>query len=324
MSKLRRCAAAVAAGMFLACGLAAAQDVTAAARDIAQKNQESVVPVRLVIRMQYSAPGSGSQQQESRTEIVGTVIDPSGLTLVSLSETDPASAFRRMYGAQAREVQIETEVTDARIIRADGSEVAARIVLRDRDLDMAFLRPVEAPATPFVAADLTQAGQAQLLDQILILSRLGRVANRAYGAAMDRVQAVVERPRTFYVPVGADPSGGLGSPVYTLDGKILGVTLMRAIQVEGGGSSIVVVVPASDIQEAAAQAPSVEEAAKQEAEEKAKEPPAAEEPAPEGQAPEGQAPEGEQPPAPGAEPPAEPAEPATPAPAEPAPPSAAL
>jgi outer membrane biosynthesis protein TonB len=100
------------------------------------------------------------------------------------------------------------------------------------------------------------------------------VASRTYGAAIDRIQAVVERPRKFFVPVGADPTGGLGSPVFGMDGKVVGITLLRTIEVEGGSGNamqqgtIVIVVPASDIQEAAAQAPSVEEATKQEAAEK--------------------------------------------------------
>lgn len=312
MLNKHRLAALVAVCAVLAAASAPAQDATTAGRDILEKNKESVVIVRLVIRQQFSRPGMGSQQQEGRAEVTGTVVDPSGLTVLSLSETDPASTVRRMLGARARDMQYETEVTDCRILRADGSEVPARIVLRDRDQDLAFIRPTEPPATPFVAANLADAAQPQVLDEIVILSRMGKVANRAYGAAIDRIQAVVERPRTFYIPVGADPSGGLGCPVYSLNGQLVGVTLLRTIQLDSGGlmggqgdNSLVIVLPASDIQEAAAQAPSVEEAAKQEAEEKAAEEaeaqpqePAESEPAPEGAEP---APEGAEPaPEPGA------------------------
>jgi hypothetical protein len=299
---------------------ATAPNAAATGRDILEKNKAAVVTVRLVINQQYSMPGSGSQKQESRQEITGLIVDPSGLTAVSLSETDPSSLIRRMYGARARDIQFESTVTDAKLILSDGTEVPAKIVISDRDLDLAFLRPITAPAAPLPAVNLDQAAQPQLLDEILILSRLGRVAGRAYGAAIDRVQAVIERPRKFFVPVGADPSGGLGSPVFAMDGNIVGLTLLRSIEVEGGGGNamqqgtLVIVVPAADIKDAAAQAPSVEEAAKQEAAQPA-EPPAPE-PAPES------APEPAPAPAPEAPAPA----PETPAPApapEPAPPAPA-
>jgi hypothetical protein len=319
MSALRACAAVVAAVM--AAAWATAQDETTQAREILNKNREAVVTLRLVINQQISMPGMGSRKDESKVEVTGTVIDPSGLTLVSLSQTDPASVFRGMMGSRASQMQFESQVADAKIVRADGSEVDAKIVLRDKDLDFAFVRPKDPGATPWPHVDLTQASQPQVLDELVILARMGRIANRVYGASIDRVQALVERPRTFYIPVGVDPSGGLGAPAFTLDGKTVGVLLLRTMQADTGGmagiqgsdSAVVIVVPAADIQEAAAQAPSYEEAAQQEEAEKAE--------APEGEAApgEGEAAPGEGEGQPGAEEAPTPAEPGAPAePAEPA------
>lgn len=244
-----------------------AQDDTTAAREILNKHKEAVVTVRMVISQQISMQGMGSQDRENRIEVTGTVVDPSGLTVVSLTETDPSTMIRRMARAQGREMNIESQVKEAHLIQPDGSEIPAKIVLRDPDMDMTFLRPESKADMTFASVDLSDASNPQVLDQIVFLSRLGRVANRAYGAAIDRIQAVIERPRTLYVPVGVDRAGSLGSPAYTLDGKFVGVALLRAIQSEGGeggGNTMVVIVPAADIQEAAAQAPSYEEAAKAE------------------------------------------------------------
>ncbi len=263
---LNRLGSLVSAFVFLAT-TAMAQDDTAAAREIMNKHKETVVTVRMVISQQISMQGMGSQDRENRIEVTGTIVDPSGLTVVSLTETDPSTMIRRMARAQGREVNIESQVKEAHLIQPDGSEVPAKIVLRDPDMDMTFLRPESKADSTFASVDLSDASTPQVLDQIVFLSRLGRVANRAYGAAIDRIQAVIERPRTLYVPVGVDSAGSLGSPAYTLDGKFVGVALLRAIQSEGGeggGNTLVVIVPASDIQEAAAQAPSYEEAAKAE------------------------------------------------------------
>lgn len=263
---LNRLGSLVSAFVFFAT-VAMAQDDTAAAREIMNKHKETVVTVRMVISQQISMQGMGSQDRENRIEVTGTIVDPSGLTVVSLTETDPSTMIRRMARAQGREVNIESQIKEAHLIQPDGSEVPAKIVLRDPDMDMTFLRPESKTDSTFASVDLSDASTPQVLDQIVFLSRLGRVANRAYGAAIDRIQAVIERPRTLYVPVGVDSAGSLGSPAYTLDGKFVGVALLRAIQSEGGeggSNTLVVIVPASDIQEAAAQAPSYEEAAKAE------------------------------------------------------------
>ena len=82
---------------------------------------------------------------------------------------------------------------------SNGRELPARIVLRDEDLDLAFLRPTTKPETPLVALDLTDAAKPALLDQVLVLSRLGRVGGWTAGAALYDVGAIIERPRTFYV-----------------------------------------------------------------------------------------------------------------------------
>ena len=83
-------------------------------------------------------------------------------------------------------VEITTEPTDVKIRLSNGRELPAKIVLRDEDLDLAFLRPTTKPETPLVALDLTDAAKPALLDQVLVLSRLGRVGGWTAGAALLR------------------------------------------------------------------------------------------------------------------------------------------
>jgi len=237
-------------------------------RAILEKNQKAVVTVQLVIKQKMSMGPMGSREDESKTEATGFVVDPSGLTVLALSETDPGSIYESMMagmGEGAENFKMESSIGDVKILIEDGKEIPAQVVLRDKDLDLAFVRPMEPPATPMAAVDLTQAGQPELLDQVIALNRLGKVANRAYSANVERIQAIVRRPRTFYIP-GNDPTHtGLGSPVFTLDGKLIGIVALRTSKGEGGGvmsamsgladAMLPVVVPAADIQEAAKQAP---------------------------------------------------------------------
>ena len=250
-------------GMMLPLGVCSGDEAAERGRDILSANRDAVVTLQVVINQKISFPGAASQNRESKSESSGTVISPDGLTLMSLSETDPSSIVEAMMAGSGQNVQMETEVRDIKILLQDGTEVPAEVILRDKDLDMAFVRPVTKPATPLKCVDIENAGTPNVLDQVIALNRLGQVAGREYSASVERIETIVKRPRTLYIP-GDDPTlTGLGSPVFTLDGKFVGVSLLRVVSGAGGGSVLggqrdnvlAVIVPASDIAEGAAQAP---------------------------------------------------------------------
>ncbi|PCJ65825.1 MAG: hypothetical protein COA73_01730 [Candidatus Hydrogenedentota bacterium] len=236
-------------------------------REIFEAHKSAVVTVQVVMKMKFSFPGMGSQEDESKSEVTGTVISEDGLTLVSLSETDPTSLIKNMMAGQAgmENMQMETEIRDVKILTADGTEIPAEIILRDKDLDMAFVRPTEKPSTPMDYISLENPGEPDYLDQIVTINQLGKVARRTHSVSLERIQAIVTKPRTFYLP-GNDPSQtGLGSPAFTLDGNLIGVFLLRSIKSTGGSAMsmlggmqdnvMAIIVPAADIQDAASQAP---------------------------------------------------------------------
>ena len=111
------------------------------------------------------------------------------------------------------------------------------------------------------AVDLSKSAPAQLLDEVITLNRLNSAAGRAYAASVERITAVIEKPRTFYIPDSTMTSTTLGSPAFSLDGKIVGVVVMRAVNAKGGGSRnyrdnmTSIILPAEDILKAAKQAP---------------------------------------------------------------------
>ncbi|MFP6598297.1 MAG: hypothetical protein VCC01_12630, partial [Candidatus Hydrogenedentota bacterium] len=133
--------------------------------------------------------------------------------------------------------------------------------LRDRELDMAFIRPLKKAEAAFSHVNLEDQGTPLQLDQVISVNMLGKVAQRAHSISVERIDAIVVKPRTFYIP-GNDPSNtGLGSPAFTLDGKFIGVFFIRAIKATGGGGQdnvAVILLPAIDIQDAADQAPPFE------------------------------------------------------------------
>jgi S1-C subfamily serine protease len=242
-------------------GPARADELAEKGRAIFKQHQHAVVTVQVVLKISYSG---GPKPSENRQEITGTVVDPSGLTVLALSACDPSEMYQRMMAEQGSQYKLETEVTDLRLLLDDGTELPAEIVLRDKDLDLAFIRPKTKPANPMAAIDLGKSASAQVLDQVITLNRLGKAAGRAYAVSVERINAVVQKPRLFYIPDSNMSSTTLGSPAFTPDGNILGVFVMRSVSGSGGGMNMFnfrpegltsIILPASDVLKAAKQAP---------------------------------------------------------------------
>ncbi|MDB6064445.1 MAG: hypothetical protein JWR26_653 [Pedosphaera sp.] len=232
-----------------------ADELAEKGRGIFEKNQHAIVTVQVVLK---ASSGSSSRSSETKQDLTGTVVDPSGLTVVALSSADPAEMYRRL----SEEYKIETEVSDVKILLEDGTEVPAEIVLRDKDLDLAFIRPKVKPAAPMTAVDLSKSSPAQVLDQVVTLNRLNRASGRAYSASVERISAVVQKPRTFYIPDSTMTGTALGSPAFAMNGNVLGVLVLRVVSLQGaaGRANISqgmtsIILPAEDILKASKQAP---------------------------------------------------------------------
>ena len=122
---------------------------------------------------------------------------------------------------------------------SDGTEVPARLVLKDEDLDLAFLALLK-PADKATQAKMAfvplsdSIAQPGMLDSTIIVSRTGEDLNYIPTLTLGRVVSLVSTPRTCYV----SSSGGLGLPVFNHDGKLLGM-ICRCVRNESSdGSSI--------------------------------------------------------------------------------------
>jgi hypothetical protein len=223
------------AGAFFAaaCSLTA-DELAEKGRQVFQKHHRAVVTLQVGVKINVTMPGRPDQTNETRLDVTATIIDPSGLAVVSLAATDPGQMIKNVMSSMSPapdpRVNVQSQLSDLRLVLEDGAELPAQVVSRDYDLDLAFVRPVTKPAKPLPSIDLADAGKAQLLDQVLSINRLGNAANKAYAAAAERIAAVVEQPRLFYVPENSVTTTSLGAPAFTLDGKMLGLFVMRSIK----------------------------------------------------------------------------------------------
>lgn len=192
------------------------------------------------MKTRMSFGGMGDQDSESKFDLTGTVVDPGGLTVVSFVATDPSSLYRAYLesaGDEDNRLKLETQLTGVKILLDDGTELPAEVALRDKDLDLAFIRPKTKPAQPLPAVDLARAGQADVLDQVITLNRLGQAAGRAYAVSVERISAVVRKPRLFYIPDSTMTTTTLGSPAFLPDGRLLGIFVLRSVRTDSSETS---------------------------------------------------------------------------------------
>jgi S1-C subfamily serine protease len=242
------------------------QDTRTLGRALVEKWKNAIVNVRIVLKLRMAVGGREMQSTDDTVEAVGTVIDPSGLTVLALGSLNPGGMMSRMMGSGNggdERVEIISEPTDVRIRLADGTELAASIALRDEDLNLAFIKPRKPPAKPLVAINLADAGRPAILDEVVLLSRLGRVGGWSPSASVGEISAIIDRPRTFFVLKGTEV--GMGTPAFLPGGKIVGLLTLR--QIDTGRQSMFagmggteglgllpVILPAADVLEIAQQA----------------------------------------------------------------------
>lgn len=240
----------------------------AAARDLLSKRSPAIVTVRATVKMR-GMPGAGQGDgMEDTVQANAVVLDGTGLTVTALSQLDPSDMISRVISGMpgAPKMELSVDQSNIRIRLDNGQEVPARIVLRDKDLDLVFLRPTTAPAAPMVSVDMTAPGKAQAADLVLVLQRFGEMTGWTPGVSFGSVQAVVEKPRTLYIVAAPSVTGGgLGSGVFDTSGRFLGLIVMRSqsagrpsmfamMQGSEGAGLLPVVLPVEEIVELAKQA----------------------------------------------------------------------
>jgi len=222
-------------------GRAATDEEAAIGRRILQDNADAIVSVELVVT---AAAGRGRGAQEQQREINATVISPEGLTVTSLAAIDPRVTSGR--GADTS----ETEFKEVKIRLADNTEIPARVVLKDADLDLAFIAPVPDPILPprtFEFVDLENAGAPEILGTYYDMTRLGKTMQRTPVIQTVTVIGLVERPRRIILTNDLT----LGCPVFDKEGRPLGISL---VYLANNAAVQLVVVPAADVLEIANQA----------------------------------------------------------------------
>ena len=218
-------------------------------RALAAKHKASLVTLELIVKL-----SAGGYEDQSEMEAEGVLLDSSGLVVTTNSAVDPMAAYAE--DVEGGGASIASRVTSVKILIAGGAEIPAKVVLRDKDLNLAFLRPLKKPSVKLQGVAFANAGAAQIGDPLYLLGRLGKTGNRSLEAKSARIVSVMERPRKFYV-LDAYNTIYTGNVAFNEAGQPLGILTTRnpVGKARYKDSSLPVIIPARDILEIARQAP---------------------------------------------------------------------
>lgn len=222
-------------------------DVQAAtAQKLVAAHGSSAVTLQIVIKM---SAGDMSDDQAER-EVDGVVVDSSGLVVTTNASIDPTASYAAMSGDDGG---YSSKVVGVKILTNDGQEIPAKVVLRDRDRNLAFLRPLQKLKKPLASATFAQSGTAQVGELLFILGRLGKNGGRQNSITSERLVSIIRKPRLMYV-ILPNMYSALGNVVFNEKGQVLGLLSMR-IGLKSNDTPLPIVIPASDVLEIARQAP---------------------------------------------------------------------
>lgn len=218
-------------------------------RALSDKYKPSLVTLSLVVKL-----SAGGYSDQSEMEAQGVLLDGSGLVLTTNTAVDPMAAYAdeaESYGSS-----MTSRVTSVKILTSSGAEIPAKVVLRDKDLNMAFLRPLSKPKVKLTGVNFQSAAKAQIGDPIYLLGRLGKTGNRSLEVKTERVAGIMERPRHMYI-LEAFQMIYAGNVVFNEQGQPLGfLTLRNPVgKARQNDRALPVVIPARDVWEVARQAP---------------------------------------------------------------------
>jgi len=202
------------------------------------KAAPSIVTVKVVLKTEISAMGQ-AQNDESRSEMPGVVVDDSGLIMISNAEISADRIKEALAGGNPMMANMDITVTptDFKVIFGNEEhEHDAFLVAKDTKLDLAFLQVQGVTDRTMTAVSFADGVKPTVGDTVVAVSRLKKGYDYAPFVSTARISGAIKKPRKAWIIDGNIDSYGL--PVFSSSGEVVGVliTLTPTTTDEGSGS----------------------------------------------------------------------------------------
>lgn len=200
------------------------------------RHAAAVVGVDAVIRAEMRMGGEG-QEQEGKIEMVGAIVDASGLVMVWNSSISSSRLKEMMEasGSGGGDFEMRIEPVSFHVVLPGSDERhSAFLAASDSQLDVAFLQLDRLPAEPLPVISFAALGEVTVGQDLYAVSRLSPSFDRAAYYAPLEVIGVVSKPRRGWILSGDQSS--LGLPVFDAVGRPVGVlaTVISSVARDAG------------------------------------------------------------------------------------------
>jgi hypothetical protein len=183
----------------------------------------TLVTVKFVLKVEGGGAefgGFGDQEMET----TGILIDAKGLVLCSNFQLGGA------YSMMSRGGGPTVTPSDVKILIGDDTEgKKAKVLTRDTELDLAWVKLDEPSSTDLKHIDMEKGVEPKVGARIWLLARLGKFFDRAPVVNEGKIRGVTEKPRKLFTPSNTIVAArdDLGMPVFNADGAILGIVVIQ-------------------------------------------------------------------------------------------------
>jgi len=185
---------------------------------VLQDKSPAFVTIKFVLKMKMGGMG----ESETETEITGAMIDPKGVILCSNTQLGGIAGFMRSMGRE-----VSATPTDIKVLIGEDTEgLAAKVMARDTELDLAWVQIKEPGEKKFACVDLKDGADGKVGQPVVSVRRMAKYFDRVTVIGESRVAGVTKKPRRLYVPT-LPLTSNLGLPVFTPEGKVLGVAVLQ-------------------------------------------------------------------------------------------------
>jgi S1-C subfamily serine protease len=206
---------------------------------ILEKAAPSIVTVKVVIKTEVVVMGQ-AQNEETRADLQGVVVDESGLIMISNAEISADRVKDAISGVPgAMNMDFKVTPTDFKVIfENEQEELAAFLVAKDTKLDLAFVQVEDLAGRRPPAVDFADSAKAAIGQEVVAISRLKKGYDYAPYFASARISGAIRKPRKAWTIDG--DLAGYGLPVFTVSGDVVGtlVTLTPTTRDEGAGAGL--------------------------------------------------------------------------------------
>jgi hypothetical protein len=186
------------------------------------ENSDALVTVKFVLKVNMRGHMGGYASREREAEVTGMMIDPQGLVLCSNSRLSGYYGSMRRRGSDVSVVPTDLKV----LVGGDTEGAEAEFMTRDTELDLAWVRIKEPRDEPYIHIDLTHAAKPLVGQRLFSVSRMNQYFDRTVIVSEGILAGTTDKPRDLFVG-GGGVVRGAGLPVFTVDGALVGVSVIQ-------------------------------------------------------------------------------------------------